>query len=72
MTREYTPHEIEAMNLAADAEDDDGGGDGAEMLILLMFRTYHGPVAKPCADELRDFAEVLSVVRAYDGARRTE
>ncbi len=60
MTRDFTPHEIGAMNLAADAED----GKGCDRdLIALMIRTYrHEPGA--------GMFDVLRVVRAYDGARR--
>ncbi len=69
MTCEFSPHEIEAMNLAADAEDDACNVHPDEALIRLMFRTYHGLGASPHTDLLAGMADVLAVVRAYDGAR---
>ncbi len=59
MTREFTPPELEAMNLATDHED--GEGDYAD-LIDLMIRTYQ-------RIDGGGMCGVLAVVRAYDKAR---
>ncbi len=69
MTREYTQIEIEAINAAAIDEDASDYGLPEEGLIMLMFRHYYGPEAMHCEEALDGMADLVAIVRAYDGAR---
>ncbi len=71
MTREFTPHEIKAMNLAADVEDGVCDGEPDYALTLLMYRHYYGFGTEPISPEaINGFRDLIAIVRAYDGARR--